>query len=211
MLGWGLVAFGLVIALIATIILLRDTRWFFPWLKGSLGVIVVLAGLLIVMTGRSSLQWQAVSPDGPLYHLSVDSESEGAWRIELRGEGETLLLDRVVQGDLLEVTGRLLVLEVPLGGRAPSLFYQTDSVRGHDSGTGTLVQFRPGKSGRGTDWIDIWHWDRRLLLPLIRAELLYPLWIPMVEGAVFEVVLQGNQIVPIPANSAAEEALQQRQ
>jgi hypothetical protein len=33
----------------------------------------------------------------------------------------------------------------------------------------------------------------------------------MVEGAVFEVVLQGNQIVPLPVNSAAEEALARRE
>lgn len=208
--GWILVATGLVVALAAAMVLSRLSGWFLPWLKGTLGLLVVLAGLFVMAVGWSTLQWQGVSPDRPLYRLSIESEGDQAWRVELRSE-ERLLRNQVVRGDLLEITGRLLVLDTPLGGTIPSHLYRTDSVRGHDSTARSLVEFRAEKPSRGRDWIDIWQWDRLLPLPLIRAELLYPLWVPIVEGAVFEVVLQGNQIVPVPANSAAEEALARRQ
>jgi len=208
MVGWLLVAVGLAIALVAAAVLFRFSGWLLPWLKGTLGLAVVLAGLLVMAVGWTVLQWQPVSPGQPLYRLSVLSEANGAWRIEMRG-GETLLREEEVRGELLEVTGRLLVLEAPLGDGGALLLYRGDSIRGYGPEARPSLQFNPRASAWYSHWIDIWNLDRRLALPMIRAESLYPLWVPMVDGAVFEVVLQGNQIVPIAANDAAEQALEE--
>lgn len=210
MLGWVLVAVGLAIALAAGLLLFRFSGWFLPWLKGTLGLTVVLLGVLVMAAGWSALQWQGVSPDRPLYRLSIASEGDNGWRIGLRDEGE-LLHERSVRGDLLELRGRLLILDVPLGGRAPSLLYRTDSIRGFDPDSRTPIQFNTGSSEMASEWFDLWRWDRAVPLPGVRAESLYPLWVPMIDGAVFEVVLQGNQIVSIPANSAAEQALERKE
>ena len=195
MVGWMLIAAG-------------AGLWFLPWLKGTLGLAMAMAGLLVMGAGWSVLQWPDVSPDRPLYRLTVTQEGEGAWRIELR-DGETLRREQRVQGDVLEITGRLLVLEGP--GVGALQLYRTDSIRGFDSGMQSPLRFRAGQAARIAHWIDIWHWDRMLALPMVRAEALYPLWVPMVAGAVFEVILQGNQIVPVPVNEAADQALQERE
>ena len=210
MAAWVLVAAGLATALAAAVVLFRLSGWFLPWLKGTLGLVVVLAGLFVAALGWSTLQWHAVAPERSLYRLSIASNGEGAWRVELHGEG-VLSDERVVQGDRLEITGRLLVLEAPLSGSKPAFLYRTDSIRGFDPDAQTPIQFNAGVARRGADWVDPWRWDRTVPLPLVRAETLYPLWVPMVDGAVFEVVMQGNQIVPIAANSAAEQALQGRE
>lgn len=207
MIGWPLIAAGSVVALGAVFGLYRFSGWFLPWLCGTLGITVCLAGVLTAAVGWNSLHWERVSGQGPLYTLGIDAQGDGTWRVELRTEGE-LIRDRVVRGKLLEISGRLLLLDVPFPGAEPSMLYRTHIIRGHDPDSREPVRFRPTETRASGGWVDLWWWDRHLPLPLIRAELLYPLRVPMVEAALFDVVLQGNQIVPIPANKAAEEAME---
>ena len=210
MLGWVLVAAGLAVSLVAALILLRFRGWFIAWLKGTLGLTAVLVGVLVMAVGWSVLQWQRVPSDGPLHRLSISSAGGNNWRIELR-DGETRVLERMVRGDLVELSGRLLVVEAPLGGSTPVLLYRTDSIRGFDPDSVSPIEFNARGATRAGDWIDVWQWERTVPLPLVRAESLYPLWVPTVDGAVFEVILQGNQIVPVPVNAAAEQALEGRE
>lgn len=207
MLGWALIATGILVALGAAVVLYRFPGWFLPWLRGTLGLLVVLVGVLVMAIGWSTLQWQRVSADSALYSLSVDALEEGTWWVELRREGE-MIREQELGGRLLELSGRLLVLEVPFVGGEQSLLYQTDTIRGHDPESMEPVQFLAGPSRRSGEWMDLWWLDRRLPLPMVRAERLYPLVMPMADGARFKVILQGNQIVPIPDNPAAEGALE---
>lgn len=207
MLGWALIATGIVVALGATVVLYRFPGWFLPWLKGTLGLLVVLVGVLVMAIGWSTLQWQRVSADRALYSLSVDELEEGTWWIELERGGD-MIHEQEVSGGLLEISGRLLVLEVPFVGGEQSVLYQTGTIRGHDPESLDPVQFRAGPSRSSEEWVDLWWLDRRFPLPMVRAERLYPLVAPMADGARFRVVLQGNQIVPIPDNSPAEAALE---
>ena len=208
MLPLGLIGAGLAVVLLSATLLLVYRGWFLPWLRGSLGLMAVAAGLAVVVTGWSALHWQPVSAQDPLYSLAISREGAQHWRVTQRGGSGRELR---VSGDLLEVRGRLLVLEIPVPGFGHRMLYRTDGLLGRASDAAEPIDVSEHEWFAGPAWNDAWRWDRALGLPFVRSQVLFPVFLPLIDGAVFDVVLSGHQLEAVPANRPARKALESRE
>lgn len=209
--GWILLGLGLAVALAAAGLLIRNRGWFWPWLRGMLGLTVIAAGGLVALTGWALLTWQPLSANEPLYRLTMSQGADDAsWRITQQ-YGQADERTHQVKGDYLELGGRLLVVDLSVAGLGSSMFYRAEALRGHPESAEAPVRFRSRTGERNLQgWLDPWHWDRSLPLPLIRAESAFPLLLPMADGAVFDIILQGHQLEAMPLNGVAEQVLEDR-
>lgn len=206
MTGWMFIGVGLIVTLTAAALLIRYPAWFWPWLRGTVALAALSTGVLGMVTGWTVLQWQEVSLGEPLQSLAISRGGNKTWQISVRSaeRGRSLRIN----GDLLEVRGRLLVLETPIKGLGAVMRYHLDGLTGRMTGTDTPLQYRGNSANDWNGWGDAWEWDRTLSLPLVRAESLFPAYLPLVDGASFDIVLQGHQLEAVPANEVAERALE---
>ncbi|MCW8868750.1 MAG: multidrug transporter, partial [Marinobacter sp.] len=116
---------------------------------------------------------------------------------------------RTLQGDqwqidarILRFTGPFRWLDIAPGYRLEQLSGRYTSLEQERSAPRTAIGLAEGI------WPDLWQWDRQFNLPFVEAVDGSMTFMPMREGAVFEVKLSSSGLVAVPVNEQAREAVQ---
>ena len=205
-LAWVLMGAGLVL-LLAALLFFRRPTWLRDWLKGSLGLLVLVLGLAVVMLGWNLRSWEAVSGDEPVETVAISLVGEEQWQITLQS-GNAGPLSHQVMGELLEIDGRILALEAPLEWLGvPLVFQREDPVGRYLERGDSAVAFEDSES-RSVRGPDVWNWGRSLKMPGLRAERAVPVYLPLGDEAVFDIYLRGHQLEAEPLNDVAERLME---
>ena len=201
MLAWALMGAGLVL-LLAAMLFFRRPNWLRDWLKGSLGLLILVLGLAILMLGWNLRSWEAVSADEPVETVAISRVGEQQWQITLQS-GNAGPLSHQVMGELLEIDGRILALEPPLEWLGvPVVFQRKDPVgRYLERGDTAIASEEP--QSQSISGLDPWVWGHWLKVPGLRAERAVPVYLPLGDEAVFDIYLRGHQLEAEPLNDVA--------
>lgn len=204
------------VAIVALLILALGVRilvrgnWVLAWLRGSLGLgIVVLAALFGLLAYDFSTYKQSTATD---LQVQVSIKQSVDQRFELSLSRAQQVDTFVVEGDLW----RLDVRELGWQGAADAIGlqpgYRLDRVKTRFSDSRLkqpIARYSQARLEPSTLNADLWLWayKNRSVIGLIAPKLLKSNYYPLTDGAEFQVRLAGQDLELFPLNDIAERAL----
>ncbi len=200
-------ALALVLAILAMRLLFRS-GWFLGWLKGSLGISMLLATGVLCLTIYVLKDYNVQAADASLGNVSLTGASGQQYVLKL-SEGDHAPVPYTIEGDFWTVSYRILDFSVlPGTGKLP-ITYQVEGVSARFM---TLEQELKAKNipvivnAMGQKI-----WPLMVLLDrmgVIRARVAELEFVPVIDGALFDVHFKDDQIELVPLNEPGKAALQ---
>lgn len=196
------------LAVVAALAFFVRPRWLLQWLKGTLALVLLVTGVYCLAVAVSLLEYDSLEGMETVALVSTYRQDEQLWRVtlELRGKPPQQLL---VHGDQWQMDARIMRFAGPLRwlGIAPG--YRLERLSGRYS---TLEQERSRPRTviglQQERWVpDLWTLDRKYNLPFVEAVYGNATFMPMHDGAGYEVRLSASGLLTIPMNEAAREAV----
>lgn len=202
-----LAGIGAVLVIAGLLFFLRP-RWLLGWLKGMavFGVMAVGAYLLVIALNlhgyRSLAGMQTVAT------ISTQSQGNQRWGVTFEpSEQEPVVA--TLKGDQWQVDARIIRFSGPLRWLGIGPAYRMERLGGRYT---SLEQERNSpRSVIGLSdsvWVDIWELDRQFDLPFVEGVYGNATFMPMRDGAIFDVRLSASGLVAVPVNAEAHKAVQ---
>lgn len=207
-LAWAIGLLALLVLWVALRILLNRS-WFLGWLRGTLGLAFLVGAALVGIVAYDLMSYSTLPEDRPLVNLTFHAEGPQRYRVVLveGAQERSVWLD----GDLWQLDGRLLRLRglAELIGLQPGYRLEQLSGRFLAIEQQTVAQRPKAVLGQSPLGIDLWRWLRlsgRDLF-LFDAQALRVPYLPIANGASYEVRLGSTGLFAEPLNPAARQAL----
>lgn len=207
-LAWAVGLLALLVLWVALRILLNSS-WFLGWLRGTAGLLFLAAAGVVGVIAYDLMSYSTLPEERPLVSLSFHAEGPQRYRVVLLegAEERSVWLD----GDLWQLDGRLLRLNglAELIGLQPG--YRLDQLSGRFLAIEQQAVAQRPKAvlAHSPLGIDLWRWLRlsgRDLF-LLDAQALRVPYLPIADGAMYEVKLASTGLLAAPLNAAARQAL----
>lgn len=207
-------AMALVFVVLASIILFVSGKlllrrgWFMSWLKGMLGMSLMLASLTVLLMAWDVFSYQQLLKEksvatvsfeqlGEQYYQAVLVNSDGSEaQFELRGDQWQL------DARILKWQGFVAAWGIESGFRLDRLsgrYYALEEERTMDR---TVYDLNPSVAE-----IDVWQWLREMNSPLVDAVYGSATFVPMSDNALYEVSLTNSGLIARPLNDAAKQSV----
>lgn len=209
-LAWAMGLLALLVLWVALRILLNSS-WFLGWLRGTAGLLFLAAAGLVGVIAYDLMSYETLPEDRALVTLSFKAEAAQRYRVTLvEGAEERSVL---LEGDLWQLDGRLLRLRglAELIGLQPGYRLTQLSGRFLAIEQQAVAQRPEAMLAQSPLGIDLWRWLRlsgRDLF-LFDAQALRVPYLPIADGAVYEVRLASTGLMATPLNDAARQALRE--
>lgn len=204
----ALAAVGGVLALFGLAFFVRP-RWFFSWLKGTFALFLIGAGAYVALLALDLRHYESLDSMQTIATVGVSKTGPQAWRVRLERE-EQPPLEVVIRGDQWQVDARIIRMAGPLTWLGVRPAYRLDRL------SGRYVSLEQERSGQRTvyplgedSWFDSWLLDQTYGLPFVEAVYGNATFMPLKDGAIFDVRLSSTGLVALPANAQAREAMEQ--
>lgn len=205
-----LIVLAMVCLGIAAFLFFRES-WFMQWLRGMAGFVLVGAALYLVLLSASLFGYQQVSDETPLATISFEQAGAQAWAVTIAEANGDRRVFRLL-GDIWQLDVRLLRYTgvASIFGAAPS--FQLERL------SSNYLSFEDEANKERSDYglvakplfgFDLWQrvWDGgSLLMAASRSSVVL---VPIVDGAIFSVLMGESGLDISAANSAADVALKQ--
>ncbi|MDX1800072.1 MAG: multidrug transporter [Marinobacter sp.] len=201
-------AIGGGLALIAGLVFFRHPRWLLDWVKGMVVLALLFIGGYAVLVAVSLTQYQSLADMQSIASVGVSRVGPQSWRVRLETPGEPAVTASI-SGDQWQLDARIIRFSGPLRWLGVAPGYQLERLSGRyialeqeRNSPRTVVALT---SGQG--WPDIWQLDQQFNLPFVEGVYGNATFMPMADGAVFDVRLSGSGLVAVPANERARKAV----
>ncbi|MBZ2187978.1 hypothetical protein K8B33_02615 [Alcanivorax sp. JB21] len=189
-------------------VLLRQ-RWLLQWLKGTAGLAMLVAAVYLSLLALNLYSYDELNPDAPLATVSFRELAPQSFVATVAVPGAESH-DYALRGDLWQLDTRVLRWKglLALFGARPG--YQLEQIQGRYL---ALEDERSRERVRHVIYsppvfFDIWQGASEGSM-LLSASTLSAAFLPMADGAIFEIVLQRGRLEARPLNRSAEEAMLQ--
>lgn len=189
---------------------LMSRQWLVQWAVGTGGLLLLAGAVWLSVIAVNLLEYDELSGDGALATVNF-RETDSQEFIATVGYRDGSSRDYTLEGDLWHMDIRLLQwrgLFAMLGARPG---FQPDTLRGRYLAL-ERERARENSGHRLREpavGLDIWEWTDRHGSLMFRADSAGVDYLPMADGAIFEVVSTPGGIVGRPLNAIAEDALAQ--
>jgi hypothetical protein len=213
MLFTAVAIFLAILALLAALLALRLLvgRWLFGWLRGTAGIALTVLAVTIAVGAwdlRGYRTLSAAEPIGTLSFKRLDAQQFAATLTTPDGRERSVELS----GDMWQIDVRLLRWADALARLGLKPGYRLDRLSGRylsledeQSRPRTVVGLADTRST-----FDIWAWLRRSgnTLGLLAADYGSATYLPMADGALYQIGLGGDGLVAVPLNDPARAAVE---
>lgn len=200
-------ALGAILVIAGLLFFLRP-RWLLGWLKGMAVFGVIVLGLYALAIAVNLSAYQSLEGMKTVATISTSQEGEQLWRVTLETADGTPTV-RTLRGDQWQIDARIIRFAGPirwlgvapgyrlerLGGRYTSLEQERSAPR-------TVIGLSEAT------WPDLWELDRQFNLPFVEGVYGNATFMPMRDGAMFDVRLSASGLVAVPVNEEARAAVQ---
>lgn len=196
------------IAVVAALVFFLRPRRLLQWLKGTLALILLATGLYCLAVAVSLPEYDSLEGMETVARVSTYRQDQQLWQVtlELPGEAPQQLL---VHGDQWQLDARIMRFAGPLrwlgiapGYRLERLSGRYTSLEQESSYPRTVIGLTQER------WLpDLWALDRKYNLPFVEAVYGNATFMPMYDGASYDVRLSSSGLLAIPLNEAAHEAV----
>ncbi|MCG7199572.1 multidrug transporter [Marinobacter pelagius] len=196
------------VLVIASLLFFLRPRWLLGWLKGMAVFSVLILGIYTLVIAVNLLGYQSLEGMKTVATVSTERQGEQLWLVTLQS-GEESPVVQSVRGDQWQLDARIIRFVGPVrwlgiapGYRLERLSGRYTSLENEQSKPRTVIGLSEQK------WPDLWELDRKFNLPFVEGVYGNATFMPMREGAVFEVRLSASGLVATPGNEAARQAVQ---
>lgn len=196
------------VLVIASLLFFLRPRWLLGWLKGMVVFSVLIVGVYFMVIAVNLLGYQSLEGMKTVATVSTERQGEQLWMVTLQAEEGTPVIQSV-RGDQWQLDARIIRFAGPIrwlgiapGYRLERLSGRYTSLENEQSMPRTVIGLSDQK------WPDLWQLDRQFNLPFVEGVYGNATFMPMRDGAVFEVRLSGSGLVATPENEAARQAVQ---
>lgn len=201
--------FAVVLVLCGAFILLKQ-KWFWAWLKGTAGIAFILVATYISLLAFNLMSYQALVQDAAIANVSLRETAPQKFTAivtETNGSSQQFEL----QGDLWQLDARIIkwktlfsLLGIKPGYRLDRIEGRYLSLEDERSKPHTVYEIHQQAIG-----FDIWEQAKKGASFLVDARYGSATFLPMADGASYEVSLSATGLVGRPMNEAANKALYQ--
>ncbi len=200
---------GVVVLLLSLRVLLR-AGWFMGWLRGMLGLALVLAGVLFGLAALDVLAYKQYTRETTLATISFEKLSEQHYKAVIV-DGDGFERRFILKGDQWQLDARIV--------KWPGLFATWGMKPGYrlDRISGRYYSLEKERNAERTVYsmsknqnpLDLWSWVQKYdnSLPFVDAVYGSAAYLPMGDGAEFEVSLSNTGLPARPVNDPARLAL----
>lgn len=196
------------VLMIAGLLFFRHPGWLLAWLKGMAVFGVILAGLYVLVIAVNLTSYHSLVGMQTVATISTQRQANQTWQVTLNSVGGVSTV-RTLQGDQWQIDVRIIRFSGPLRWLDIASGYRLDRLSGRYT---SLEQERSSPRTAITlseaIWPDLWQWDREVNLPFVEAVDGNATFMPMRDGAVFDVKLSSSGLVSVPMNEQARAAVQ---
>lgn len=203
-------AFLIITAFICLFVALKSiltSGWFLKWLQGSFGMIALALSVMLSLLVYDLFGYSKGLEGEVVATLSFKQLAEQEFNAELvdqKGVKHTFRLN----GDQWQLDARLIYVSSMIGGHLPS--FKLDRI------SGRFLSLEQEKSDQRTIYafqkdagLDTWLWlESQNWLPFISARYGSAAYMPMQDGAIFQVKTTSNGLMPIAINDSAKSAIE---
>lgn len=203
-----LVLFGLggVLILIGLAFFLRP-QWLLGWIKGMFVLVLVAGGLYGIAVAMELRHYQALSHMETIGSLDIDAVGDQTWRVRLDQPGQSPQ-SWTINGDEWQLDARIIRFEGPFGWLGVKPGYRLERISGRYH---SLDQERSDKrtvEAIGDEsWPDLWQLDQTWNLPFMEGLYGSATYMPLKDGAEYDIRLSSSGLVAVPVNEEARAAV----
>lgn len=190
---------------------LKSTAWVMGWLRGTVGLSFLALSALFVVCLFDVLSYDSLLVDKSVATLSLNKIGEQKYeatfaRVE-DGKDEKF----EINGDQWQIDARIFRWgdALALVGVKPS--YRLDRLAGRyfSLEKERLSDRTVYELGPANTWLDTWKWvnDNKSWVPGIEATYGSAIYLPMADGALFEILLSNKGLTARPLNTIAKKAI----
>lgn len=200
-------AFGALLVILGLLFFLRP-RWLLGWLKGMAVFAIIVFGLYSLVIAVNVAGYQSLAGMQTVATISTQRQGEQVWLVTMKPRDDKNLTE-TLRGDQWQLDARIIRFSGPLRwlGIAPG--YRLERLGGRYT---SLEQERTAPRtiiGLGERfWLDLWELDREFNMPFVEGVYGNATFMPMRDGAVFDVRLSASGLVAVPMNEQAREAVE---
>ncbi|WP_372985310.1 multidrug transporter [Marinobacter sp.] len=196
------------VLVIASLLFFLRPRWLLGWLKGMAVFSVLVIGIYTLVIAVNLMGYQSLEGMKTVATVSTQRQGEQLWVVTLQ-TGEQAPVIQSVRGDQWQLDARIIRFAGPIrwlgiapGYRLERLSGRYTSLENEQSMPRTVIGLSEQK------WPDLWQLDRQFNLPFVEGVYGNATFMPMRDGALFDVRLSGSGLVATPQNEAARQAVQ---
>ncbi len=205
---------ALVVALLALVVLWVALRvlfggsWLLGWLRGTFGMLLLVLTAMIGLIAYEVRDYQATANSTPL--ATVVFHAQGKQRFEVELQQANQHRSAVVEGDLwqLEVhmlrwSGLAALIGLEPGYRLQALSGRYLSVEQQEQARHTRVLLTSSTAVPVWDWLRSLDWS----VPFTEPQTQRVSFMPLVDGAAFQIEQSATGLLATPVNPEARQAL----
>lgn len=200
-------ALGAVLVIAGLLFFIRP-RWLLGWLKGMAVFGVIVLGLYALAIAVNLSAYQSLDGMKTVATISTSQEGEQLWRVTLETADGTPTV-RTLRGDQWQIDARIIRFAGPIRWLGVAPGYRLDRLGGRYT---SLEQERSAPRTviglSDATWPDFWELDRQFNLPFVEGVYGNATFMPMRDGAMFDVRLSASGLVAVPVNEEARAAVQ---
>lgn len=203
-----LAACGALLVIAGLLFFLRP-RWLLGWLKGMAVFGIILSGLYTLVIAVNVSGYRSLEGLQTVATISIQKQTDQRWRVTLDSTHETPVVE-TLGGDQWQIDARILRFSGPMQWLGVAPGYRLEQLSGRYT---SLEQERSEPKtviGLGKPiWPDLWEFDRELDGPFVEGIYVRATFMPMRDGAIYDVRLSASGMVAVPVNDRARDAVQE--
>lgn len=198
-----------VAVVIAGLLLFLRPRWLVAWLRGTGILCIIFAGFYALVLALNISDYQSLTGMQRVASISMNNLDEQTWTVTLRQTGDDVPGVHTLKGDQWQLDARIIRFSGPLRwlGIAPG--YRLERLGGRYASLEQEQMSPRSVVGLGDAvWVDLWELDRRFNMPFVEGVYGNSVFMPMRDGASFEIRLSASGLIAVPVNQQAREAVE---
>lgn len=202
-----LASFGAALVIGGLLFFLRP-HWLLDWLKGMAVFGLIFLGLYSLVIAINIGGYRSIQGLQTVASIATQRQGDQVWRVTLQSSGESPVTE-TLKGDQWQIDAQIIRFSGPLRWLGVAPGYRLERLAGRYT---SLEQERSsprpvvGLSER--IWPDLWALDRQFNLPFVEGVYSNATFMPMRDGAMFDVRLSVSGLVAVPVNEEARKAVQ---
>lgn len=190
---------------------LGNKSWIMGWIRGSFGLCFIGGGVIVVFVALDLLTYKQLMADRTILTVRLEQIDKQHYKIDLNHVLEGVEESFELRGDQWQIDARVLRWGGLLKAVGSKPSYRLDRISGRyfsledeRRSDRTIYELAQNKY-----WLDTWAWvyKNNDLVPGVNATYGSATFLPMADGALYEVVLTGSGLAAKPLNKLAEQAI----
>lgn len=185
----------------------RRPRWLLGWLKGMFVLVVLLAGAYAGLIAFNLNQYRSLADMDTVATVGMSRTGPQAWTVRLEIPDERTV-EVGLRGDQWQVDARMIRFRGPIAWMGVAPGYRLERL------SGRYVSLEQEREAPRTlvdladdEWPDIWQLDQAFNLPFVDGVYGSATYMPLADGAIYDVRLSGSGLVAVPVNDQARAAV----